>query len=146
MLKSKKSIFLVLILIFLVYNFRGIIKNLIELTSSLAISTEIIIAPKYNNTYKTPLIFESFSYEYWYSHAPFERAISMSEHSKFMDLLEIAGKIFGQNRMEYFLNLGTLIGIFLSYYKKDIFNFLYQLLIHRTKKCNCHKICISQLA
>ena len=117
-LKSKQNIFLAVLIpvtIFVVFSFRGVLENQKKMSKALAISTGIIIAPKYNDTYKSPPAFESFSYEYWQSHTPFERAISMTEHAKFMDLLEISGKIFGQKRMEYFLNLGTLIGTILTH-------------------------------
>ena len=72
---------------------------------------QTIIAPKYSENYHKPLKFDFFTYDFWKDNDLLQRGLTISEHKKFMNLIEISALMFGMNKMEYYIAYGSVIGI-----------------------------------
>lgn len=67
--------------------------------------------PAYHKFNKQPIPVQWFSYDYYfYTNEKLERAYTIQEHGKLMDLFEMVTVLFGQNEIEFMLKDGSLIG------------------------------------
>ena len=67
--------------------------------------------PAYVKFKKEPLPVPWFSYDYYfYTNEKLERAYTIEEHGKLMDLFEMVTVLFGQHEIEFMLKDGSLIG------------------------------------
>jgi hypothetical protein len=73
-----------------------------DLNRSNASVESIMIAPKYIKN-QEPLLVEGYSYENWRESELISRVLTKKNHQDFMNLVEIAAKIFNLNGIEYML-------------------------------------------
>jgi hypothetical protein len=74
-----------------------------DLNRSNASVETIMIAPKYIKNQEPLLLVEGFSYENWRESELISRVLTKKNHQDFMNLVEIAVKIFNLNSIEYML-------------------------------------------